>query len=48
MRRVTVWTTTVVFKDGIVRSYDADSDPKFAPGDIVGHRRRGVRRAWER
>lgn len=35
MRRVTVWTITVVFKDGIVRSYDADSDPRVAPGDIV-------------
>jgi outer membrane lipoprotein SlyB len=31
----TVWTTTVVFKDGTVRSYERDSNPKVAPGDIV-------------
>ena len=35
MNRVTVWTTTVVFKDGTVRSYERDSSPKFEPGDIV-------------
>jgi len=35
MRRVTVWTTTVVFKDGVVRSYENDSGPKAEPGDIV-------------
>jgi outer membrane lipoprotein SlyB len=35
MHRVTVWTTTVVFKDGTVRSYERDSDPRVAPGDIV-------------
>jgi outer membrane lipoprotein SlyB len=35
MRRVTVWTTTVVFKDGTLRSYDRDSSPNAAPGDVV-------------
>jgi len=35
MRRVTVWTITVVFKDGTVRSFDAEGDPKVAPGDVV-------------
>jgi outer membrane lipoprotein SlyB len=35
MRRVTVWTTTVVFTDGNVRSYERDSSPKVEPGDIV-------------
>jgi outer membrane lipoprotein SlyB len=35
MHRVTVWTTTVVFKDGTVRSYERDSSPKVEPGDIV-------------
>jgi len=35
MRRVTVWTTTVVFKDGAVRSYERDSGPTVEPGDIV-------------
>jgi outer membrane lipoprotein SlyB len=35
IRRVTVWTITVVFKDGTVRSYDSDSDPRVAPGDVV-------------
>jgi len=35
LRRVTVWTITVVFKDGTVRSYDSDFDPRVAPGDIV-------------
>jgi outer membrane lipoprotein SlyB len=35
MHRVTVWTTTVVFKDGTVRAYERDSSPKVAPGDIV-------------
>ena len=31
----TVWTTTVVFKDGAVRSYERDSGPTVEPGDIV-------------
>ena len=35
MHRVTVWTTTVVFKDGTVRAYERDSGPKVEPGDIV-------------
>jgi outer membrane lipoprotein SlyB len=35
MNRVTVWTTTVVFKDGTVRSYERDSGPNVEPGDIV-------------
>jgi len=35
MHRVTVWTTTVVFKDGTVRSYDSEADPRVAPGDVV-------------
>ena len=35
MRRVTVWTTTVVFKDGAVRSYERDAGPSVEPGDIV-------------
>lgn len=35
MHRVTVWTTTVVFKDGTVRSYERDSGPNLEPGDIV-------------
>lgn len=35
MHRVTVWTTTVVFKDGTVRSYERESGPKVEPGDIV-------------
>jgi outer membrane lipoprotein SlyB len=35
MRRVTVWTITVVSKDGTVRSYDAEGDPRVAPGDVV-------------
>jgi outer membrane lipoprotein SlyB len=35
MRRVTVWTITVVFKDGTVRTYDSDADPRVAPGDVV-------------
>jgi outer membrane lipoprotein SlyB len=35
MNRVTVWTITVVFKDGRVRSYERDSGPKVEPGDIV-------------
>jgi outer membrane lipoprotein SlyB len=35
VHRVTVWTTTVVFKDGTVRSYERDADPKVGPGDIV-------------
>jgi len=35
IRRVTIWTTTVVFKDGAVRSYENDSGPKAEPGDIV-------------
>ena len=47
MRRVTVWTSTVVFKDGTVRSYERDSSPKFEPGDIVviadGHPARAER-----
>jgi len=33
--RITVWTITVVFKDGTVRSYDSDADPRVAPGDVV-------------
>ena len=35
LRRVTVWTSTVMFKDGTVRSYEHDSSPKVEPGDIV-------------
>ena len=35
MHRVTVWTTTVVFKDGTVRGYERDADPKVTPGDVV-------------
>ena len=35
MRRVTVWTITVVFKDGTVRSYDSDAELRVAPGDVV-------------
>jgi len=35
MHRVTVWTTTVVFKDGSVRTYERDSGPAVEPGDIV-------------
>ena len=35
MHRVTVWTTTVVFKDGTVRNYERNAGPKVEPGDIV-------------
>jgi outer membrane lipoprotein SlyB len=35
MRRVTVWTITVVFKDGSVRSYGSVADPRVVPGDVV-------------
>jgi len=35
VRRVTVWTTTVTFKDGSVASYERTSDPGLAPGDVV-------------
>jgi outer membrane lipoprotein SlyB len=35
MNRVTVWTTTVVFKDGTVRSYERTTDQAIQPGDIV-------------
>ena len=35
VRRVTVWTTTVAFKDGSVASYERTSDPGLAPGDVV-------------
>ena len=35
MHRVTVWTTTVVFKDGSVRTYERDTGPAVEPGDIV-------------
>ena len=35
VRRVTVWTTTVTFKDGSIASYERTSDPGLAPGDIV-------------
>ena len=50
MHRVTVWTTTVVFKDGTVRSYERDSSPRFEPGDIVviADDWRPVRMGWER
>ena len=50
MHRVTVWTTTVVFKDGTVRIFERDSSPKFDPGDIVVIADDGlpVRMGWER
>jgi len=35
MNRVTVWTTTVVFKDGTVRSYERQTGPGVEPGDVV-------------
>jgi outer membrane lipoprotein SlyB len=35
MQRVTVWTTTVVFKDGTVRSYERQTGPGIEPGDVV-------------
>jgi len=35
MHRVTVFTTTVVFKDGTVRTYDRSSGPELEPGDVV-------------
>ena len=35
VNRVTVSITTVVFKDGTVRSYERDSGPDVGPGDIV-------------
>jgi len=35
VNRETVWTTTVVFKDGAVRSYEHSSAPGVDPGDIV-------------
>ena len=35
VHRVTVWTTTVTFKDGSAASYEHTSDPGLAPGDVV-------------
>lgn len=35
VHRVTVWTTTVTFKDGSTASYERTSDPGLAPGDVV-------------
>jgi len=35
VHHVTVWTTTVVFKDGTVRTYERDSGPSVEPGDVV-------------
>ena len=32
---MTVWTTTVVFRDGTVRTYDRTTGQTVAPGDIV-------------
>ena len=50
MHRVTVWTTTVVFKDGTVRTYERDSSPRYDLGDIVVIADDGlpVRMGWER
>jgi hypothetical protein len=35
MQHVTVWTTTIVFKDGTVRSYERQTGPGVEPGDVV-------------
>ena len=35
MNKVTVWITTVTFKDGSVGSYERSVDSGLAPGDVV-------------
>ena len=35
VNHVTVWTTTVVFKDGSVRGYERQDGQTVAPGDVV-------------
>jgi outer membrane lipoprotein SlyB len=45
MRRVTVWTTTVVFKDGTVRSYERTRARRSSPATSSSSPT-GIRREW--
>jgi len=35
VRKVTVWSTTVVFKDGSSRTFEATTDPELQEGEVV-------------
>jgi hypothetical protein len=35
MKRETVWTSTVVFKDGALRSYESKGGQEVQIGDVV-------------
>jgi outer membrane lipoprotein SlyB len=35
VKKVTVWTTTVSFKDGSTRTFEATTDPDLDEGDVV-------------
>jgi outer membrane lipoprotein SlyB len=35
MKKVTVWVTTVTFKDGTQKTYEQKSHPGLKPGDVV-------------
>jgi outer membrane lipoprotein SlyB len=35
VKKVTVWSTTVTFKDGSTQTFEQTSDPELDEGDIV-------------